>query len=72
MHDAAYNGAVGATATLLADQTNASSSQQVAFGAAGSSGDAPLPWWADLLLALALLVGLRRLDRIGVLRTASG
>ncbi len=55
-----YTGPVTGSAALLADQINASPSQQLALDtAADSSGDAPLPLWAELLLALALLAGLQ-------------
>ena len=60
-----FTGMVNGSAVLRSDQINASNSQQVDLGASppDSIGDAPLPWWANVLLAAALLAGLGRAQR---------
>lgn len=66
-----YSGAVAGSVQLLSDQLNSSSSQQLVLGPAaspGAYGDAPLPLWAELLLAMVLLAGLLRAERATRLR----
>jgi hypothetical protein len=68
-----FTGAVSGSVVVRSDQINASSIQQVALDGSGtgSIGDAPLPLWANALLAAGLLAGLHRAQR-GLATRASG